>query len=152
MNNLNRRWHLLGGRGQRRAARGQALVELALILPLFLLLSAGLVELGRVFLALGTVEAAAYRGASFAAFTRVNALDDPAIRAAVLSDWGPFSTSATNPVVSTVITREPITRADPYTYDAVTISVTYTYTPLLQWPGVPAITSLQRAVTQRIQP
>jgi Flp pilus assembly protein TadG len=128
--------------GRGRPKRGQALVELALILPLFLLLTAGLVELGRVLLALGSVEAAAYRGAAFAAFSRLNALDDAAIRAAVVSDWGPFPTSATNPAVTTTIAREPLVRADPAAYDAATVSVTYAYTPLLPWPGVPARTSL----------
>src|SRR5690349_641254 len=94
------------------AARGQALVELALILPLFLLLTAGLVELGRVFLALGAVEAAAYRGAAFAAFSRVNALDDAALRQAVVADWGAFPQSASNPAVTTTIAPEPPSRTD----------------------------------------
>jgi Flp pilus assembly protein TadG len=137
-------------RGQ--PARGQALVELALILPLFLLLTAGLVELGRVFLALGAVEAAAYRGATFAAFSRVNALDDTSLRQAVVADWGAFPQSASNPAVTASIAPEPATRTDGLAYDAVTVTVVYTYTPLLQWPGVPAITTLQRAVAMRIQP
>jgi Flp pilus assembly protein TadG len=139
------------GRGSAAGARAGA-GRVALILPLFLLLTAGLVELGRVFLALGSVEAAAYRGATYAAFSRVNALDDPAIRQAVVTDWGAFPQTATNPTVTTVIAREPLTRADGLTYDAVTVTVAYAYTPLLQWPGLPPITSLQRAVAMRIQP
>jgi Flp pilus assembly protein TadG len=142
-------WHSPATR--RGRAQGQALVELALILPLFLLLTVGLVELGRVFLALGAIEAAAYRGATFAAFTRVNALDSTAIRQAVVADWGPFPQSASNPTVTAVIAHEPA-RTDGLVYDAVTVNVVYAYTPLVQWPGVPVISALQRAVTMRIQP
>src|SRR4051812_50110030 len=98
-------WHRMPTR--RGPTPGQALVELALILPLFLLLTAGLVELGRVFLALGSVEAAAYRGATFAAFSRVNALEDTSLRQAVVADWGAFPQSASNPAFTTTITPEP---------------------------------------------
>lgn len=135
-----------------RPAAGQALVELALILPLFLLLAAGLIELGRVFYALGSVEAAAYRGTSYAAFSRVNAIDNAAIRLAVVEDWGPFAQSSSNPVVTTAFAPEAVTRTDGLAYDAVTVTVTYTYTPLLQWPAVPQIATLSRAVTMRLQP
>src|SRR4051812_43897573 len=64
--------------------QGQALVELALIVPFLLLLTAGMIELGRAFLALGAAEAAAYRAFSFAAFNRVNALDTDSVRRAVV--------------------------------------------------------------------
>ena len=95
-----------------RRSAGQALVELALILPLLLLLTAGLVELGRVFMALSTVEAGAYRGAVFAAFSRVNAMDEPAVRTAVVSDWAPFPVTSTNPAV-TALRRAVTMRIQP---------------------------------------
>jgi Flp pilus assembly protein TadG len=133
-------------------APAQALVELALILPLFLLLSAGLLELGRVFLALGAVEAAAYRGATYAAFSRANALDRARVREVVVADWGPFPVSTSNPEVTTTIAREALARTDGLNYDAVAVTVVYAYTPLLAWPGVPPVTRLERTVTMRIQP
>src|SRR5947209_7540032 len=132
-------------------ARGQALVELALILPLLLLLTAGLVELGRVFLALGVVEAGAYRGATYAAFSRAHAFDATAIRAAAVSDWG-FPLSSANPAVNAAVTPEGFSRTDGLSYDTVSVTVAYSYTPLLSWPGVPAIATLSRTVAMRIQP
>jgi Flp pilus assembly protein TadG len=135
-----------------RRAPAQALVELALILPLFLLLSAGLIELGRVFLALGAVEAATYRGATYAAFLRANALAPARVREVVVADWGPFPVSNSNPEVTTTITRESLARTDGLNYDAVAVTVVYAYTPLLAWPGVPPVTRLERTVTMRIQP
>ena len=69
--------------------RAQALVELALLLPFVLFLAVGTIELGRAFLALGTIEAGAYRGSTFAAFSLANAIDQAAIREAVVADWAP---------------------------------------------------------------
>jgi Flp pilus assembly protein TadG len=141
-------------RGRVRPVAGQALVELALILPILLLLTAGTIELGRAFLAASTVEAGAYRGATFAAFTRANALDTTAVRDAVVSDWGPLPQSASNPAVTVTLAREPTPPASTAdsAQDAVTVAVEYTLTPLLAWPGVPTIPILRSSVTMRVQP
>ncbi len=97
----------------RRRARGQALVELALLMPFLLLLAVGTLELGRAFLALGTVEAGAYRGATYAAFTLANTLDTAAVRSAVVADWGPLPLSDDNPSVTVTRAREPAHRPPP---------------------------------------
>jgi len=78
-----------GGGVARERLRAQALVELALLLPFVLFLAVGTIELGRAFLALGTIEAGAYRGSTFAAFSLANAIDQAAIREAVVADWAP---------------------------------------------------------------
>lgn len=56
-----------GARRTRRRSRGQSLVELALILPVLMLLFAGTVDLGRVFYSQITIENAAKEGALEAA-------------------------------------------------------------------------------------
>lgn len=51
----------------RPGERGQSLVELALVLPLFLLLVLGMIEYGRVAIIMTTLEGAAREGARYAA-------------------------------------------------------------------------------------
>jgi Flp pilus assembly protein TadG len=62
-----------GGRGGRRSARGQSLVEFALVIPIIVLLVAAFVEIGRAVFAYNTIANAARQGARVAA---VNQLDD----------------------------------------------------------------------------
>jgi hypothetical protein len=144
-------------------SRGQALVELALIMPFLMLLAVGTIELGRAFLALGTVEAGAYRGAVYSAFARANALDQAAIRETVVADWGPLPLSSTNPTVTVVVGQEslacrptafpcPTQPSDSVGFDTVQIVVAYELTPLMSWPGVPSIPILRSSVAMRIQP
>lgn len=135
-------------------APGQAVVELALLLPVLLLLVVGTIELGRAVLAQRIVASAAYRGSTFAAFSRVNALDNNAIREAVVADWGPLPMAASNPTVTVTLAREPTPPASSVdaAADAVTVDVRYTLATLLPWPGVPAIPTLQGRVTMRVQP
>lgn len=54
----------LGSRSQRHGRRGQALVELAIILPLMLLLLAGAIDLGRAFYLYIGMQNAAREGAA----------------------------------------------------------------------------------------
>ena len=135
-------------------SRGQALVELALLMPFLLLLAVGTIELGRAFLALGTVEAGAYRGATFAAFSLANALNQDVVRDAVVSDWGPLPLSDTNPSVTINRVREPSPPAlsPALAYDVVTVQVSYQLQPLMAWPGVPSIPILRTSTSMRIQP
>jgi len=134
--------------------RAQALVELALLLPFILFLAVGTIELGRAFLALGTIEAGAYRGSTFAAYSLANAIDQAAVREAVVADSGPLPLSISNPTVTVTLTREPVppALASAQAHDAVQIQVSYTLQPLMSWPGIPSIPLLRASTTMRIQP
>ncbi len=102
-------------------------------MPFLLLLAVGTIELGRAFLALGTVEAGAYRGATFAAFSLANAINPDAVREAVVADWGPLPLSETNPRVTVTRARETSPPAPSATqaYDVVTVEVSYNLQPLM---------------------
>src|SRR5262245_15934190 len=143
-----------GGAGARGRLRAQALVELALLLPFLLFLAVGTIELGRAFLALGTVEAGTYRGSIYAAFSLANAIDEAAIREAVVADWGPLPLSSSNPTVTVNLTREPVPPAvsSVQAYEAVQIQVSYDLPPLMSWPGIPSIPLMRSSTTMRIQP
>ena len=143
-----------GGAGAGIRLRAQAMVELALLLPFILFLAVGTIELGRAFLALGTVEAGSYRGSTYAAFSLANAIDQAAIREAVVADWGPLPLSSSNPTVTVNLTREPVPPApsSAQAYDAVQIQVSYNLPPLMSWPGIPSIPLLRSSTTMRIQP
>jgi len=143
-----------GGAGAGVRLRAQAMVELALLLPFLLLLAVGTIEFGRAFLALGTVEAGTYRGSTYAAFSLANAIDQAAIRDAVVADWGPLPLSSSNPTVTVNLTREPVPPAlsSAQAYDAVQIQVSYNLPPLMSWPGIPSIPLMRSSTTMRIQP
>ena len=144
----------------------QALVELALLMPFLLLLAVGAIELGRALLAFATVETGAYRGVTYAAFARANALDQAAVRQAVVADWGPvpfLPLTSSNPTVTVVIGQEnlscpaasfpcPTQTSDQVGFDTVRVQVSYDLAPLLSWPGVPSIPVLRTSLAMRLQP
>src|SRR5271163_1698666 len=81
---------------QRAAIRGdvgQAFVELALVLPIFLLLLVGAAELGRIAYASIEVSNAARAGAAYGAQSHITASDIGGIQLAVTADAGVDITS-----------------------------------------------------------
>jgi Flp pilus assembly protein TadG len=123
---------LMGGHMRRRAAGGQALVEFALVIPLFLLLIVGGVDLARGVFAYNSVTNAAREGARLAVVNQ----DTTMIAQRAMSQTAIAETAAPN---VTVVFRETTPNADfrtnavcnPLTVDCVAV-VTYvtTYTPL----------------------
>ena len=81
-------------REEKRGERGQSLVELALILPLLLIILAGVLDLGRMYYAYVMVTDAAAEGAAYAIVNPPDNPTDPAdtnaakIRARALSASG----------------------------------------------------------------
>lgn len=71
------RWHRRGG------ASGQELVELAVLLPVLLVIAAGVLDLGRLFHAYVTITNSAREGARFGSF---DPTDVPGIVAAVKAE------------------------------------------------------------------
>jgi hypothetical protein len=73
---------------------GQALVELALLLPFLILMLAGIIDLGRAYRALTLITSAASQGAQYAAF---NPTDEAGIRARVNNALEGSGVAAVNP-------------------------------------------------------
>lgn len=135
----------------RRAFRdgsGQSLVELALTMPLFILILIGTVELARF--AWATIEAAnaARAGASYGAQSHITAADTAGIEAVALNDGVNLSgltatatqscacsTSPSSTITcSTALTACP----SPATIQVyVQVNTSATVTPLMNYPGLP---------------
>jgi Flp pilus assembly protein TadG len=78
---------------------GQAFVELALILPIFILLLVGAAEVGRIAYASIEVSNAARAGVAYGAQNQATASDFAGIQQAAQNDVAPILTSMATPVV-----------------------------------------------------
>jgi hypothetical protein len=64
---LKRVFRTFQGGHRRKAEKGQSLVEVAMLLPLLLIMLAGILDLGRAYMTLVAIKDAAAEGASYAA-------------------------------------------------------------------------------------
>lgn len=127
---------------RRGASRGQALVELALIVPLLVIMLGVAADFGRAFTAYITVSSAAREGASFGMMSSANAANANGIRDAALADaptiWGVAPTVSSSP------------GTDFQSYPQVTVTVNYTFTPILRIPPIPNSVDMSRTVVMRV--
>lgn len=126
---------------------GQSLVELALTLPLLILIILGSADLGRVFYANVTLAGAVHKGAMYASSSIGAAADESGIRSAVLADATTlFDLSPTNPTVTSTV------GADPYGFNYVAVTVTYQFRPILPYPGLPGAFTIGHSTQMRVKP
>lgn len=127
---------------RRRASRGQALVELALIVPILVLMLAVAADFGRAFTAYIAVSSAAREGAAFGMMSTANAANTGAIQSAALADaptiWG----------VAPTVARTSGNDANGYAF--VRVTVAYTFTPIIRIPPIPNSINMTRTVQMRI--
>jgi Flp pilus assembly protein TadG len=165
----------IAGRAARRAETrrlqsGQALVELALMLPFLLLLVIGVIEIGR-YAYIGTlVGDAAHAGAIYGAQSLAQSVDTNGIRLAVLNDFHDNAQDTKNltltvdpPSVSCgcdsagKVTTAACTGTGAGTcakgsHWVVTLSVTTTgnFKAMFKYPGIPTSITLSRTSTLRV--
>jgi len=108
--------------GKRGRARGQALVELALVLPLLLLFLAGVFDVGRAFSQAGVVTNAARTGARYGAFQPT---DISVIKNRVIEETNGSDVTVLSDNIE-VTTPEGASPGKP-----ITVKVTYEFTSLL---------------------
>lgn len=126
---------------RRRAERGIAAVEMAILLPVLLLLLAGALDFGRSMHAYVTVSSAAHEAAVYAGrfYAPTSAVTTSAL-AGVLSSESrgmlavPTNTTVTGPTLATDATKVPM----------VQVHVTYTFQP---WTLIPFTGTLPITVT-----
>jgi Flp pilus assembly protein TadG len=121
--------------------RGIAAVELALLLPFLAFLFVIAVDFSRVFFYSVTVTNCARNGAVYAYIDKAHALDSAGIEAAAKKDAANFS-----PVT---VTSTPDNNIDPKYVD---VSVTYLFTTITKYPGVPSSLTLKRTVRAEVVP
>ncbi len=135
-------------RVRRRAVVGAAAVELAVLLPFLLLLVFGVADFGRVVHAYLAVSNSARVGAEYGSMHEVTALSrsswEAQIRSTIDSEMQGLSGYSPGNLQATYDTT---TDSDGLTQ--VTVSVTYPFTTLVNWPGIPQATTLAHSVTMR---
>ena len=130
-----------------RGDRGQALVELALIAPILIILMLGVIDYGRVYFAYISVTNGARIGADYAATGPTQAADTAAIKAAALADTtNLLNQSPTNPDVT--VTTANDSQGSLYA----DVTMTYTFSTLFPWPGLPTSIDIERTVRSRVAP
>lgn len=129
---------------QRRVARkGAATVELAVLLPLLVFLFVIGVDFARIFYHLVAVTNAARSGAIYGSQDPVYAANESGIRAAALADAKDLTAAPTVASVQGV---------DELGHPCVRVTVTWTFTTISRFPGVPSEVVLSRTVQMRIAP
>lgn len=138
------------GCGRRRHPRGQSAVELALVLPLLILLLIAVCDFARVFYASIGVADAARAGVQYGAQNRTTAVDYAGIKQAALNDASgvsgvavtvrgdPSSPGSGTPLCTcggTVVACSPAQCANPENF--VQVTVTASFHTLLTYPGIP---------------
>lgn len=122
---------------------GAVTVELAVLLPLILFLAAVGVDYARVFSRAMILETASRNACVYASQDPVKAADTAGIQVVAQKDLTDVSPTPT--VDSTVYTG-----ADGLTYVRVTVSMTFT--TVMNFPGVPSSTTLSRSTDMRVNP
>jgi Flp pilus assembly protein TadG len=143
---------------------GQGLIELALTLPLLILILLGGAEFARFAWASIETANAARAGAQYGAQTDITASDDAGMQTAALNDGvnltGLTATSShscacsTAPTASLVCTAALSSCASPaIVLEYVQVNTSSTIRPLYHWPGLPAtFTPNGSALMQVAQP
>jgi hypothetical protein len=143
-----------GGRGGSRQA-GQTVLEMALMLPLLLLLLVGVIEIGRYAYFDILIANAARAGAQYGAQSVIHAADLTGIRNAAHDDGLAAMTITPAQQCSCSPTGTPVDCggggigcAQPLVY--VKVQATDTYNSLFSYPGIPRSMTLSSTVTMRV--
>jgi Flp pilus assembly protein TadG len=148
--------------GSAPSQRGQAMIELALILPILLLLTIGVIEFGRVAYFSIEVADAARAGAQYGTQSLADAANNGNITQAALNnapDIGPGLLTVNPPLLSCVcpgtgsvtgaLCAGPLGCSYPLVY--LTVTTTYPLSTLFQYPGIPTTFNLTGASTMPVQ-
>lgn len=130
---------------RRRVTRGQAIVEFALVLPLFTLLLLSASDFARGLSAYIELSNMAREGAHYGSMNEINAADQAGIEQAALDEAGGEIFGVVPTVRSTTGTYEP-TGTQEFTY--VRVTVTYRFKPIFSLPPLRTLTMRRTAVMQ----
>jgi Flp pilus assembly protein TadG len=158
--NNERRHHKPGSnRGRPSQQSGQAILELAVVLPILLMLTLGVIEFGRAAYYDIEVSDAARAGAQYASQSLADAEDFTNIQAAALSnsqsDMG-FAVNVNAPTQSCVCPGGGVAGSCPasgcaYPLVYVTVTTSYDLPPLFSYPGISSTFNLTGSSTLPVQ-
>ena len=138
---------------------GASVAEIALLLPILLLLLVGLIDFGRAYYLSTEVSAAASAGALYGSQNTTAAQDATGIKTAALAG-APNVSGMTVPTVSvacqcsgstaSVSCTSPGCSSSSHMIEWLTVGTSATYKPLLPYPGIPSSISLAGQATLRV--
>jgi Flp pilus assembly protein TadG len=141
-----------------RGEHGASLVELALLLPVFLLLIFGALDFGRLFYLESELAGAAHAAAAYGSqnptdmsgMQKVAQYDAPNVPNLSVGapTYGCECSDGTSYVASCSPTKPTCSTNVVY---RVNVTVTSTYTPLFPWPRIPSSMSLSNSASMRGQ-
>lgn len=144
---------------------GAAIVELALVAPFLILLTIGIIDIGRFARESITIGNAARAGAQYGAYTSTNSTDTVGIASAAQSDATDIALAATDVSSSTYCScggtpGVTVTDCNPTPTCAnsdhidlfVRVTVSKSFTSLITYPGIPTTHTLTKTATQEISP
>lgn len=111
-------------------------------MPLMIFMLVITVDFARAYSASIEVNNAARAGAIYGSRSSVMAKDSAAVQAAALADSPTIYGSA--PAVSSS------TGKDSNNYEQITVTVNYTFQPLITFPGIPSSVAINRTVQMRV--
>lgn len=139
---------------------GQALVELALMFPIFILLLVGAAEFGRLAYAAIEVSSAARAGAAYGAQTHLTASDTPGIQLAATQDapnvTGVIATASNSCACSSGGTVSctyalSLCPSPARIIEYVNVNTTATVDTIFNYPGLPHTYTLTGQATMRVE-
>lgn len=134
----------------RRGSRGQAVVELAILLPLLLVMLFGAGDFARGITAYIQLGNMAREGAHFGSMNTANATNTAGITQAALNESG-GTIYGVAPTVTSSTGNDGFNGSGGNALTYVRVTVTYQFTPLFSFPPFHALT-LQRTVQMEVLP
>ena len=126
----------------RRWRRGAAAIEMALLTPPLAFMAVATVDFGRIFYASSTISNCARNGAFYASDPVYSATSPYTnVTQAALADAPNLSPTPT-------VTSSNGTDSQGNAY--VSVTVNYTFTTIMTYPGIPSTTNLSRTVQMRV--
>jgi Flp pilus assembly protein TadG len=152
---------MLGHHATIRDDIGQAFVELALVLPIFILLLVGAAEIGRLVYASIEVSNAARSGVAYGSQNHITASDTANIQLAATSE-APNITSLATPVVTlscscsngvsiTCANAGPTCVSPAHIIEYVQVQTSAPVNTLFHYPGIPSSITLRGFAKMRVE-
>lgn len=130
----------------RKARRGAATVELAVLLPVLMFLLMMAVDYARIFYYSLTIENCARNGAFFACNASNYQMSYSSIQQAAIADGANLNPPLTTANVNVA------NGIDANNNPTVTVTVNYTFQTITGYPGLPNTVNLVRSVEMRVAP
>jgi Flp pilus assembly protein TadG len=124
-----------------KSRRGTAAVELAVVLPFLAFVFIVAIDYCRIFYYSLTIQNAALNGAAYGCQDATHAADTSGIQTAALADASNLSPA---PHVSSAA------GTDADGNPKVDVTVSYTFTTITRFPGIPTTSALSRTVSMRV--